>query len=1339
MDPPSASKPRKGLRKLMDRLTVSRSRSRSRSPSHPSQPDPKTLTPSAGLGENSGSNANATSSATLQVPAVAELIDDSNRLTQRDTRRDERSAGADVPTIMVPTISRPSSENPRSITWNTLRTSLRLLHLSSILPALSSAVEVLLSCVDGLETVAKDREDYEELATILTVMSDSLKQHASTAMLSDSMSRLVTRTNASLSALNMMNEQTVNTRLEGLHPVKQAAHDSNLSTEVSRRGCTKDTRTTVLIGLDKWLQNPSSASIYWMNGMAGTGKTTIAYTFCEQVEKRKQLGASFFYTRNSSIPYRSALCKVLGQNPDIGSKHLLKQFEQLLIEPLQQFKAAIPESPLVVIDALDECEDRNGIERTLGILLRYAEQVPLKFLITSRPEPEIYNSMRLHEPSRSVIHLHNIESSLVQADIELYLTEELAFMSPHRNEIEQLATRSGCLFIYAATLVRYILYGKRVANPRQRLQSVLSLTCDSTKKHAEIDALYTAILESALHEAQMEDHETEDVQTVIRAVLFAQQPIDIDTISVLGGLDDSERVLYALQPLRSVIHQSERTGLVSTLHASFPDYLLSHQRSGAFYCDAMQYIQLLAQRCFDTMKSQLRFNICALRSSFVPDDEVEDLEARVKANITPTLGYVCQYWANHLGMSIKSGTLLRMLVEFLSHRLLFWMEVLSLLKMINTGMDMLHKANVWINQIGSPIPEQLSIKLVEDSYAFVTNFAGSAASRSTPHIYISCLPFCSRSNQIYTHYGKRTQGLLELQGSLIEQRSSAAIASWQDTSFQNVKISSDASRCVGGLGNTVVIRSVYNGTTLAGPMFGHTAFVCACAFSFDGSKAASGSKDGTIRVWDSYSGKLVSGPLKYDTSQIKRMGPPPDDSAELVPLPFNSKNNYIRSLVLSPDGTRIAAYFVVSSTVYLLDAQTGTLIRALNDHTYPVHGLAISPDGTIFASASDNVRLWSVRDGTPVGRPYEGHISYPVRCPIFTPDGTRVVSYNREVHIWRLSDGSLVAKFAPDRGVNRLALSPDGKHIASTTYDPYTQNCTIQVWRSDDGTPVSGPNVFIASDSIAALVYNPEGTRFITCTHDGTVAIRPVQGATPSKAISSLYSVSGPQMMFSRDGTYLPDEYVFPEYEIQHLSSLSGRYAITLTKRKDGTRQVIDTTDNSIVLGPELLGTMRYNVSAQFSQDSTKIVTGFVDGTIAVWDLERRVMIAGPFSGHAGRVSHVAISPDISLLASAAGNTRRILHVLDPILDITISANSEIDPLLNPSFDRFGEGWCIQNDGWVTNINLELLFWVPLEFKLAWPSLHTSLIVTERGTVQVPKQVLFLGEPWDSCYNCDNE
>ncbi|EUC53454.1 vegetative incompatibility protein HET-E-1, partial [Rhizoctonia solani AG-3 Rhs1AP] len=396
-------------------------------------------------------------------------------------------------------------------------------------------------------------------------------------------------------------------RLEGLSPVKQATYDSSLSTQINRRGCTEGTRIGVLDGLDDWLYDPSSSPIYWMNGMAGTGKTTIASTFCERSERRKLLAASFFCTRSStecrdvtriiptiayqlarySIPFQSALCNILGQTPDIGSKNVLKQFEQLLKEPLQQVNDAMPDNLVVVIDALDECDDRNGVELVLDVLFRQAAHAPLKFLLTSRPEPEIYSKMATHTQSREVIHLHDIEKSLVRADIELYLKEEMGFMLPPASqiEIEQLAQRSGTLFIYAATLVRYIQCGKRLADPHKRLRSILGLASEPTKKHTQIDALYTAVLKAALNEDELEADETEDIRVVLRTVLFAQEPINVKTIADLAEIDDLQRVIHALNPLRSVLHQSEETGLVSTLHASFPDFMFSYERSGTYFYD----------------------------------------------------------------------------------------------------------------------------------------------------------------------------------------------------------------------------------------------------------------------------------------------------------------------------------------------------------------------------------------------------------------------------------------------------------------------------------------------------------------------------------------------------------------------------------------------------------------------------------------------------------------------------------------------------------------------------------------------------------------------------------
>ncbi|KEP49861.1 vegetative incompatibility protein HET-E-1 [Rhizoctonia solani 123E] len=1370
MDSSKSSKPPKGIRKLMNRLGVSQSRSRSRSPLMVSQTDPR---PDEEVGSASiGAGLGVT---TLTEPAIENAL-----LAQQSTKREVESHRANV--SEAPASSSKSDKRPESIAWTALRTSLQYLHdSSSAVPTLSSAVGILLSCIDGLEAVAKNREDYEELATTLCAMSDGLKQLSSSGSLSDSVSNLSLsierqaieirrkldhikansfrnananeeellkhyrrvqslfrqlQANASVNTWSMMNEQSVNSRLDTLHTVKEAVYDSSLSTQVSRRSCTEGTRTAILAGLDTWLLDTSSASIYWMNGMAGTGKTTIAYSFCEQAEKRKQLAASFFCSRNAvecrntsrivptiayqlarySTPYRSALCKVLGQNPDIGSKHVQKQFEQLLKEPLQQVKASIPDDLVVVIDALDECDDRNGVDLILDMLFRYAGQVPLKFLVTSRPEPEIYHRMQLHTQSRAVIHLHDIEASLVRADIALYLTEELAFMSPSRTEVEQLAHRSGCLFIYAATLVRYILYGKRVANPRQRLQSVLNLTSESTKKHAEIDALYTAILESALHEAQMEEHETQDVKTVLRTVLFSQEPIDVETIAALGGLDDPERVVYALQPLRSVIYQSEKTGLVSPLHASFPDFLLSYQRSGAFFCDVVQYSQLLAQRCFGVMKSQLRFNICELESSFVPDDEVNDLDARIEMNITRTLGYVCQYWASHLGMATRSGVLTRMLNEFLSQRLLFWMEVLNVMKMIDTGIDMLQKATVWISQIGSPVSEEALIKLVDDSYTFVTNVAGSAASRSTAHIYISCLPFCSRSSEVYKHYWKRTQGLLQLKGSLIDQRDSAAIASWQDEKTLVGAFSSDGSRFLGGRGDALVIRNVYNGVILVGPMLGHTDRVCACSFSMDGSRAVSASKDGTVRIWDAYSGKLIVNPIKYDTSHIIALGSP-GDVPDPVPVPFISiATHCIQSIVWSPDGTRIAGCFALTSTIYLWDANTGMLLHVLQDPLKTVRMLAMSPDGTLLASASgSSVQLWRVQDGTLAAPPYVGHTPFTVVCTAFTPDSTRVVSCSRDIQVWRIYDGSLISKIAFDIKFSRLAVSPDGTQVVSATSDwSGTLGSTLRVWKLDDGTLLAGP--YHSGISINLLGYTPEGTRLISHGGGGgIIAVWAVQGIK-SNPTTFHRTIGSPMTMFSVDATHLLTRDIY--------SKAIGRWDV-----HDGSFSHISDEGYTF---PD-----KAAKSAQFSQDSTKLVIGSRDGTVTLWDLDTRVAIAGPFSGHSKPIHYVALSPDNSLIASAAENTQRILNTFDPILDIVTTTNPKLGPLSNLSSNRFKEGWCIQNDGWVTNTSLDLLFWVPFEFRLAWPALHTSLIITRIGTVQVPKQSVFLGEAWHKCYNSD--
>jgi nucleoside-triphosphatase THEP1 len=455
-----------------------------------------------------------------------------------------------------------------------------------------------------------------------------------------------------------------------------------------------------------------------MSGMAGTGKTTIACTFAKWLEQEELLAASFFCTRMSadcrdvtriiptvayqlarySMPFQSALYDVLGKDPDIVSKDIETQFKRLLIEPLQKVKNDLLNNLVVVIDALDECDDQSGVGTILDMFFEHASQLRVRFFVTSRPEVEIYSRMKDNAECCVAIYLHDIEKSLVKADIGLYLREELAFMgsSLSDNDLQQLIERSGALFIYAATLVGHIRPATRKANSKQRLRSVLGMTADAGGENSQIDALYTAVLKSAIDEVGLQESEKEDIRAVLRTVLFSQEPVPVETIVELSGVEGRDQAESAMNALRSVLHHSEITGLVSTLHASFPDFMFNKARSKLYHCDIVVHAPKAARRCFMVMRTQLRFNICDLPSSFVPDDKVHDMQDRIKSKIPPALSYACRYWVNHLTMSAPSSDVLAGLSELLSYRLLFWMEVMSLKKELVAGVEGLLIIKQWL-------------------------------------------------------------------------------------------------------------------------------------------------------------------------------------------------------------------------------------------------------------------------------------------------------------------------------------------------------------------------------------------------------------------------------------------------------------------------------------------------------------------------------------------------------------------------------------------------------------------------------------------------------------------
>ncbi|CAE6460585.1 unnamed protein product, partial [Rhizoctonia solani] len=385
----------------------------------------------------------------------------------------------------------------------------------------------------------------------------------------------------SLSIWDLTHEQWVDTRLKDLAPVHEARYNAGLSVKIERHGCTPDTRVKILEEAMDWTHNLDAAKIYWMNGMAGTGKTTIAYSLCERLEESKQLGACFFCSRSLpdcrdvnrivptiayqlgrfSNPYQKELCEVLSNNPDVSKREISIQFAKLIVGPLLKVKGAIPDDVIIVIDALDECSDTQGTQRVLDLLFSQATSLPVKFFVTSRPEPGISSKVQSSEEAyRLVLHLHEVETSLVQADIQTYLERELRPIKAQPEDIKQLTARAGCLFIYAATVVRYIEPQNRAANHRNRLATIISAHPGiGEDTYQELDQLYSSILSQALEYVRGEEREL--LRLSLRTVIGAREPLTIASLAEMTNNESEEAVQLALLPLHSVLRVSDDTKL----------------------------------------------------------------------------------------------------------------------------------------------------------------------------------------------------------------------------------------------------------------------------------------------------------------------------------------------------------------------------------------------------------------------------------------------------------------------------------------------------------------------------------------------------------------------------------------------------------------------------------------------------------------------------------------------------------------------------------------------------------------------------------------------------------
>ena len=311
----------------------------------------------------------------------------------------------------------------------------------------------------------------------------------------------------------------------------------------------------------------------------------------------------------------------------------------------------------------------------------------------------------------------------------------------------------------------------------------------------------------------------------------------------------------------------------------------------------------------------------------------------------------------------------------------------------------------------------------------------------------------------------------------------------------------------------VNLRNIVDSIHVKNRLEGHESRVWSVDFSPDGTLLASGSWDGTIKLWDITNGRKVK-TLQGHSDRVWSVAFSLDskllasgssdktiklwnvaDGKQIKTLQGHSAA--VESVMFSPDGMLLASGSYDKS-VGLWQVADGKKIKTLHGHSDRVSSVDFSPDSTLLASGSTDktIKLWNIADGKEI-RTLHTDV---VMSVAFNSDGSLLASGSgEEVKLWNIDDGREVATLSGHFGiVASVAFNSNGTVLASGSGDN-----TIRLWNVINGRELA---TLPHSDAVLSIDFSPDGTLLASGNLDNTIKFWSI---TESKESPTFYKYSG--------------------------------------------------------------------------------------------------------------------------------------------------------------------------------------------------------------------------------------